>query len=114
MRRAWKTVRYRLEWLGLKAATKLVPLLSRKACYQLALLLGSLGAMLDRRGRRVSLSNLQVAFGGDVSSARRARIVRESYQHFARTMLDFFWSPRLTSHNFSRYVEFANRERWDE
>ena len=48
--------------------------------------------MLDRRGR--------------------AQIVRESYQHFARTMLDFFWSPRLTSQNFSRYVEFENRERW--
>ena len=64
MRAAWKKIRYRLEWLALKSATKLVPLLSRKACYRLALFLGSLGAMLDRRGRRVALSNLQVAFGG--------------------------------------------------
>jgi len=46
MRRAWKRVRYRLEWLGLKSATKFLPLLSRIACYRLALLLGSLGAML--------------------------------------------------------------------
>ena len=69
---------------------------------------------LDRRGRRVALSNLRVAFGDEISSERRAQIVRESYQHFARTMLDFFWSPRLTSQNFSRYVEFENRERWDE
>jgi hypothetical protein len=29
-------------------------------------------------------------------------------------MLDVFWSPSLTSQNFSRYVEFENRERWDE
>jgi hypothetical protein len=43
MRRAWKGIRYRLEWLGLKAATKFVPLLSRKACCRLALLLGALG-----------------------------------------------------------------------
>ena len=114
MRAVWKKIRYRLEWLGLKSATKLVPLLSRKACYRLALLLGSLGASLDRRGRRVALSNLQVAFGDEISSERRAQIVRESYQHFARTMLDFFWSPRLTSQNFSRYVEFENRQRWDE
>jgi lauroyl/myristoyl acyltransferase len=56
MRAAWKKIRYRLVWLGLKLATKLVPLLSRKACYRLALLLGSLAAMLDRRGRRVALS----------------------------------------------------------
>ena len=93
--RTAKKIRYRLEWLGLKFATKFVPLLSRKACYRLGLLLG---AMLDRRGRRVALSNLRVAFGDEISSERRAQIVRESYQHFARTMLDFFWSPRLTSH----------------
>src|SRR5438552_4153427 len=42
MRTAWKKIRYRLEWLGLKAAAKLLPLLSRKACYPLALLLCSL------------------------------------------------------------------------
>ena len=114
MRAAWKKIRYRLEWLALKSATKLVPLLSRKACYRLALFLGSVGTMLDRRGRRVALSNLQVAFGDEFSSERRAEIVRESYQHFARTLLDFFWSPRLTKENFSRYVEFENREAWNE
>src|SRR5207245_11308829 len=103
--RTARKIRYRLEWLGLKSATKFVPLLSRKACYRLALLLGSLAAMLARRGLRVALSNLRVAFGDEISSERRAQIVRESYQHFARTMLDFFWSPRLTSQNFSRYVE---------
>mgnify|MGYP003693921025 CR=1 FL=1 len=52
-------------------------------------LLGSLSAMLDRRGRRVALSNLRVAFGDEISAEGRAQIVRESYQHFARTMLDF-------------------------
>jgi lauroyl/myristoyl acyltransferase len=31
-----------------------------------------------------------VAFGDEISSERRAQIVRESYQHFARTILDFF------------------------
>src|SRR6266498_1195473 len=80
--RTARKIRYRLEWMGLKSATKFVPLLSRKACYRLALLLGSLGAMFDRRGRRVALSNLRVAFGDELSSARRAQIVRESYQHF--------------------------------
>jgi hypothetical protein len=42
MRAAWKKIRYRLEWLALKSVTKFIPLLSRKACYWLALLLGSL------------------------------------------------------------------------
>jgi hypothetical protein len=43
------------------------------------LLLGSLGAVLDRRGRRVALSNLRVAFGDEISAKGRAQIVRESY-----------------------------------
>src|SRR5262249_4143944 len=112
--RTARKIRYRLEWLGLKVATKFLPLLSRKACYRLALLLGSLGASLDRRGRRVALSNLRVAFCGGISPERPAHNARAAYQHFARTMLDFFWRPGLTSKNFSRYVDFENRERWDE
>jgi hypothetical protein len=32
--RTARKIRYRLEWLGLKSATKFLPLLSRKACYR--------------------------------------------------------------------------------
>jgi lauroyl/myristoyl acyltransferase len=66
MRAAWKKI-----WLALKSASKFLPLLSRKACYRLALLLGSLGTMLDRRVQRVALSSLRVAFGDDISSHRQ-------------------------------------------
>ena len=47
MRTAWK--RFAIVWSGWrpKSATKFLPLLSRKACYRLALLLGSLGAKID-------------------------------------------------------------------
>jgi lauroyl/myristoyl acyltransferase len=106
----WKRFRYRLEWLALLAATKLVPLLSRKICFHLANFLGALISVLDRRGRAVALSNLEAALGDELSSVQPRKIVRESYQHFARTMLDFFWSPRLTPENFSRYIEVQNFE----
>jgi KDO2-lipid IV(A) lauroyltransferase len=114
VRAVWKKIRYRLEWLALKAAERVVPLLSRKACYRLAQVAGALAATLDRSGRRVALSNLEVAFGDEIPMERRAEIVRESYQHFARTMLDLFWSPRLTSQNVSQYVELENMEFWRE
>jgi lauroyl/myristoyl acyltransferase len=107
---AWKRIRYRLEWLALMGVLKVVPLLSRKACYQLAGAAGALAAVLDRRGRAVALSNLEAAFGDHFSTERREEIVRESYQHFARTMLDLFWSPRLTAANYADYIEFANGE----
>src|SRR6266850_1948701 len=92
----WKRFRYRLEWVGLYLATKLIPLLSRRACVRLAHMLGALMSIFDRHGRKVALSNLDVAFGDSLSISERKRIVRESFQHFARTMLDLFWSLRLT------------------
>ena len=110
MRAQWKWFRYRLEWIGVVVATKLVPLLSRKLCFHLANSLGSLMSIFDRHGRKVALSNLEVAFEDQYSACERERIVCESFQHFARTMLDLLWSPRLTRENFSRYIELQNFE----
>ena len=89
-------------------AAKFVPLLSRQSCFRLALALGRLMSILDRHGRKVALSNLEVAFGDRFSQRDREQIARESFQHFARTMLDLLWSPRLTAENFSKYIELEN------
>ena len=107
----WKKIRYRLEWLALVAGLKVIPLLSRKACYEFAGWLGRCGARFDRAGRRVALSNLAAAFGDEFSPVEREKIVRESYEHFARTMLDLFWSPRLHRDNFRDHIEFQNVDR---
>lgn len=106
----WKRARYRLEWVGLYLAAKMVPLLSRLACFYLAQFLGAVISVLDRHGRKVALNNLEVAFGTQLSEGERQRIVRQSFQHFARTMLDLLWSPRLNGENVSRHVEFENFE----
>ena len=110
MRSRWKRIRYRLEWSGLFLATKLIPLCSRKACYRLAQLAGALLSFFDRLRYHVALSNLEVAFGDQLSARARRKIVRESFQHFARTMVDLFWSPRLTPLNFLWYIELQNVE----
>jgi lauroyl/myristoyl acyltransferase len=67
-------------------------------------------SILDRQGRQVAQSNLEAAFGNRLSISERKRIVRESFQHFAQTMIDLLWSPRLTRENFSRYIELQNFE----
>jgi KDO2-lipid IV(A) lauroyltransferase len=67
-------------------------------------------SLLDRQAYRVALSNLEVAFGDRFSSRERRKIARESFQHFARTMVDLLWSPRLTQENFARYIEWQNIE----
>ena len=106
----WKRLRYRIEWLGLLLATKLIPLCSRRVCYHLARTAGALLSFLDRPRFQVALSNLEAAFGGQLSPGARRKIARESFQYFARTMVDLLWSPRLTQENFSRYIELQNFE----
>jgi lauroyl/myristoyl acyltransferase len=106
----WKRLRYRLEWLGLFLATKLVPLCSRRVCYHLARIAGALLSFLDRPRVRIALSNLEAAFGDQLSPNDRRKIARKSFQYFARTMIDLLWSPRLTQENFSRYIELQNFE----
>ena len=110
MRSQWKRIRYRLEWAGLFLATKLIPLCSRAVCNHLALTAGALLSFLDRPRYGVALSNLEAAFGDRFSRAEQRKIARESFQYFARTMVDLLWSPRLTQQNFSRYIECQNLE----
>ena len=110
MRARWKRIRYRLEWLGLVLATKLVPLFSRRACYHIAQAVGALLSFVDRQRYQVALNNLEVAFGDQFSPRERRKIARESFQHFARTMVDLLWSPRLTQQNFSQYIDLENFE----
>jgi Kdo2-lipid IVA lauroyltransferase/acyltransferase len=104
----WKRIRYYLEWLGLVLATKLIPLCSRRACYHIAQAAAALLSFVDRHHYQVALSNLEVAFGNRLSPEERRKIARESFQHFARTMVDLLWSPRLTQENFSKYIELEN------
>ena len=110
MRSRWKQIRYRLEWVGLLVATKLIPLFSRRACYHLAQTAGLFVSLFDRHGYKVALNNLEVAFGSQLSLHDRRKIARKSFQHFARTMVDLLWSPRLTQENFSRYIGLQNFE----
>ena len=111
MKRRWKAIRYRLEWIGLATGSVLVPLLSRKMCWRLGRILGTIVSIVDRPGRRVALSNLEAALGREFPPAQRKRIVRQSYQNFTTAMIDLLWSPRLTKENFQRYIEIENLER---
>src|SRR6266498_3873439 len=110
MRSRWKRIRYRLEWLGLILAAKLIPLCSRRACHHIAEATGALLRFVDRRRYKVALNNLEVAFGDRFSLQERRKIARESFQHFGRTMVDLLWSPRLTRENFSQYIDLENFE----
>jgi Kdo2-lipid IVA lauroyltransferase/acyltransferase len=106
----WKKFRYRLEWLALKILARFVPLLPRMGCVHLGTWLGRLLFQLDRKGRAVSLANIECAFGDRFTPEERVRIARDSYSNFARTMLDLFWAPRLDKRNADHYFEMEGIE----
>jgi len=111
MRSAWKSLRRKLEWLGLRLLAAIIPKLPRPFVVQFGRTAGSIAAYLDWPGRRVALSNLSAAFGDRFSAAERARITRRSYEQFAGTMIDLLWSPRVTAKNYRRLIDFVG---WDE
>ena len=111
MRSRWKSLRHELEFFGLRLLAFVVPRLPRPFVVQLGRIAGTIAAHLDRPGRRVALSNLEAAFGDRFSPGQRARIARESYQQFASTMIDLFWSPRLMATNFRQLIDVDG---WDE
>lgn len=107
MRSRWKEFRYWLEWAGLTIVANAIPRLSRGSCVALADFLGAVMSIFDRRGRKVALANLEAAFGSEMSILQRNKIARECFQHFARTMLELFWSRRLTSANLRDYIDMS-------
>lgn len=110
MESSWKQFRYRLETAGVGLLAAGIPLLPRRVCVRAANGMGALVFALDRRGRNVALGNLEAAFGDSLTAHRRRQIARASYQNFARTMLDLFWSKNLTEENFSRYIKVEGAE----
>ncbi|MHA3770918.1 lysophospholipid acyltransferase family protein [Verrucomicrobiota bacterium sgz303538] len=100
----WKAFRYYLEELGCRLLASAIPRLSRRSCVRLAKALGTVAYLADTRGRAVALSNLECVFGERFSPAEREALARASYQNFLRTMLDLFWSTRLTPQNFREYL----------
>ena len=94
-----QTLRQQLEFIGLSLAVWSMGLFPYKALRHLARPLGDLVCLLDSRGRRVARANLDAVFQDRISSSRKSQITRASYQVFARTILELFWSMNLTPEN---------------
>lgn len=89
----------------LDLAVWLLPRVPRHVLMVLSRVLGTLAFWLDARGRATALDNLRCAFGDQYTPAERRRIACESYQVFARTFVDLFWSPSLTADNWQQHFD---------
>ena len=100
-----KKLRYFFEILLLELAVWLLPRLPRRVLMALSRRLGTLAYWVDKRGRNTALENLRCAFGDQYTLADRQRIARGSYQVFARTFVDLFWSSKLTAETWQRHFD---------
>ncbi len=103
----WKKIRYRLEWFGLNYLYFVIPLLPRKGAHFLSRALGSVAFHADKRGRTTAIKNLTLIFGEEKSESEIRTIARDSYRSFAQTVVDQFWSRRLTHDNYETYCELV-------
>jgi len=84
------------------------PRIPRRWAARLTRLLGRMFYACDRRGRTISLANLEAAFGKQYSPSQRDAIARESYCNFARTMFDLFSARNLSAANYQRHLKIEN------
>jgi len=106
------TLREHLEYRGLLIIGAGVRLLPFPALKHLARFVGAIAFLLDRRGRQVAEANLEAAFG-TMDRAKRRRIARQSYQSFARTVLELFWAPNFTPEILQKYVRTEGVEHYE-
>ena len=110
MRKLWKQVRYRLEYVGLRTAAETIPRLPRRLCLGLARVLGVLYYRFDRKTRAVALENLRLTLGDTLDAAARERVAKASFLTFARAMLDLFWARNLRPENFRKHLKLEGFE----
>ncbi|MDL5052767.1 hypothetical protein QQ056_04220 [Oscillatoria laete-virens NRMC-F 0139] len=103
----WKTFRRKIETFGFRLAFALVPLIPRPLVWPLSRVLGWAAYWLDRPDRRIALTNLAFALGGELCGRKRAQIARASFQQFALTIIDSVWCRNLKPTNIRRHMEYA-------
>ena len=105
MTKAYRTFRRPFETAAFRVALAVVPLFPRRVVLFLAWTGGNLGFLFDRRGRRIGLANLDVAFGDSKSAAEKKTILRRSFVTFTRTLIDVIWFGTNSKERLNRYVK---------
>lgn len=100
-----KKLRYFLETALLETVAWILPKVPRSLLMALSRGAGTLAFYLDRRGRQTALENLRCALGDRYDNAGCRRIAKGSYQTFARTFLDLFWSAKLTKETWQPFFD---------
>jgi KDO2-lipid IV(A) lauroyltransferase len=95
----------------LAAVTAVLAHLPRRPAYWLGARIGDLAYLCLARRRRVTLDNLDIAFGGEKSAAARRAIARATFRNLGEHLIDFSRMRRLTPDTFSSVCTIEGLER---
>ena len=99
-----REVRRAVAAAGIHLLFRILRGLPRRAALRFCQLLGRLAWMLDRRGRRVSLTNIEHAFGARVEPGLRRSIGRSAYINLAANLADLSRVSKLSTESLSKLV----------
>lgn len=109
----WKSVKHRLELLGVKLLSSLPLLLPYKWSIKVGGRVGAFAFDVVRVRRRVTLENLERAFGDGMTHAERVRTGRRSYVNFTKSMVELASLRRLSTEKLRSLVRIHGRENMD-
>jgi KDO2-lipid IV(A) lauroyltransferase len=100
----WKRFRHRLELFGVRLLGGLPLLLPYKWSIKAGGLIGAFAFDIVRIRRRVTLDNLDRAFGDELSDAEKVRTGRRSYVNFTKSMVELVSLRRLSDERIRELV----------
>jgi len=99
-----KKARKRLEALMVRLGLAVLPYWPRGMILAAARLAGTVGYWVAPGQRRITMANLDIAFGNRKSSAEKRRLAVNAFQTMALVFLDYFWFIRHTDERVLKYI----------
>lgn len=109
----WKAFVHRLELFGVKILASLPRLLPYKWSIKVGGLFGAFAFDIVRIRRRVTLKNLERAFGDGMTARERVRTGRRSYVNFTKSMVELTYLGRLDAKKILQLVRIHGSENMD-
>ncbi|MFP5214170.1 MAG: lysophospholipid acyltransferase family protein, partial [Acidobacteriota bacterium] len=91
----------------------LLATIPRKRMWRFAEVAGKLWYRLDKRHRRIALDNLAMAYGDELTRARREEIARGVFDHLARVIFELPYLRTLSLENLDEFITFSGVENSD-
>jgi len=85
-------------------------LLPRKICLAVGTVFGRLFYHADKKHRQTTFSNLNTAFGNQISEFEIKRIAKSCFEHFGRTFVDILKIGSMRQEEINRFVVVEGEE----